>query len=79
MIFSQYSDFVLRLIGDLNLAVNIKNNSVYEIDEVAKLYIEFAKMNNGNIDECYFATKNNKSIEIIHDEILSLIDILNTH
>ena len=58
------------------LVVNIKNNSVFEIDEVAMAYINYAQMHDGEICEELFAEKNNMSIEIVSSEIKCLTEML---
>lgn len=76
MVFRHYNDYVIRLVGDYILLVNIIDNSIYEIDFTVKSYIEFAQLNNGDILASQFLKIGGKTIEEIEEEIMELLEVL---
>ena len=76
ILFKHYNDYVVRIIGEIIVLVNIVDNSIYEIDENVKSYIDYAKQNDGNIDEMFFTISGQKTLEQINVEIKELLEAL---
>lgn len=70
-----YKNIVLRKVGELELVVDISNNTVFEIDVIVKEYIEYSKNYNGEIDVELFSEKFKKTKEDILLEIEELNNI----